>query len=167
MRAGQPPVVGRFIPAWAGNTVPPSRIPTTFSVHPRVGGEHSSANADSDQRLGSSPRGRGTRQVNTWLYVLRLVHPRVGGEHRLLHATILRRAGSSPRGRGTPAENEVSLLKRRFIPAWAGNTYGKSLTALRIPVHPRVGGEHGWQRVGGLDVRGSSPRGRGTPFRRS
>ena len=52
----------RIIPAWAGNT-PPRRPPSTHeSDHPRVGGEHGELGQALLFPVGSSPRGRGTRQ---------------------------------------------------------------------------------------------------------
>ena len=51
----------RFIPAWAGNTQALQSVAIRSSVHPRVGGEHSSASHIHCQHHGSSPRGRGTR----------------------------------------------------------------------------------------------------------
>ena len=51
----------RFIPAWAGNTMPALRHARQWSVHPRVGGEHVSNAGTGVPDGGSSPRGRGTR----------------------------------------------------------------------------------------------------------
>ena len=137
----------RFIPAWAGNAhAAIGDLPSRHAVHPRVGGER------------RARRGTSARQ--------RAVHPRVGGERVGTDAGDLERTdGSSPRGRGTHAPA-----------SWTSP----------IPVHPRVGGERHWRngaavaavhpRVGGerrsavdgVSGRvGSSPRGRGTPGRRS
>ena len=57
-------------------------------------------------------------------------------------------------------------MQLRFIPAWAGNTGGITLTSVAHAVHPRVGGEH--HAAPGRDhvPHGSSPRGRGTLSRR-
>jgi len=94
-------VRGRFIPAWAGNTTLCKLLPSTWRVHPRVGGEHSCNSSSGMPMDGSSPRGRGTHRHtgatafnerfipawagNTWvtntLPRSRPVHPRVGGEH--------------------------------------------------------------------------------------
>ena len=133
---------------------------------------------------GSSPRGRGTpllavghahvdRFIPAWagntniqhqLVTIVPVHPRVGGEHRMMPDSNISNTGSSPRGRGTLSFSSIAGPPRRFIPAWAGNTAARSDRAGRVPVHPRVGGEH----VGEIDLRGdytgSSPRGRGTPL---
>ena len=60
------------------------------------------------------------------------------------------------------------MAKERFIPAPAGNTSRIASFTVCSPVHPRACGEHfGWAE-GCADVRGSSPRLRGTrPFARS
>ena len=51
----------RFIPAWAGNASPDSRGNHARPVHPRVGGERLRCVESPPRRIGSSPRGRGTR----------------------------------------------------------------------------------------------------------
>ena len=91
----------RFIPAWAGNTCASVSFTVLVPVHPRVGGEHDPSQYRFKVVAGSSPRGRGTREVrlhraqrdrfipawagNTstrWRRMpRRTVHPRVGGEH--------------------------------------------------------------------------------------
>ncbi|MEN9874118.1 MAG: hypothetical protein RL186_1015, partial [Pseudomonadota bacterium] len=69
------------------------------------------------------------------------VHPRVGGEHATQININAAAHGSSPRGRGTHRRKAHLQAKRRFIPAWAGNTRGRVGGAARMAVHPRVGGE--------------------------
>ena len=155
----------RFIPARAGNT--PARLPVRvrFPVHPRAGGEHESTARIWDDRAGSSPRGRGTRERrpvhlpdrrfiparagNTSTSPIstraRTVHPRAGGEHEPLANVRQFRFGSSPRGRGT----------RR---------HGASTRAWKT-VHPRAGGEHYRTPGEAKGSIGSSPRGRGTRCR--
>ena len=72
-------------------------------------------------------------------------------------------AGSSPRGRGTRWKVGVEGGLIRFIPARAGNTRMFWKVRNFSSVHPRAGGEH-YTSTERLDcVRGSSPRGRGTP----
>ena len=70
-------------------------------------------------------------------------------------------AGSSPRGRGKRRRLQVRRAGRRHIPAWAGKTTAPGLARAHGRAHPRVGGENGGLRVGGLVGPGSSPRGRG------
>ena len=93
--------VRRFIPARAGNTSSMPRRGTPTTVHPRTGGEHSSANPPMRSLSGSSPHGRGTRDIALEYILPRRfiparagntsppmtaglqspVHPRTGGEH--------------------------------------------------------------------------------------
>ena len=162
------------MPAATGNKSP---------VHPRVGGEHRVPPPKQPAKVGSSPRGRGTRHAadvvavvhrfipawagNTasrWPCLIRpSVHPRVGGEHRTRNDALCPGLGSSPRGRGTHGVRGFEWEDWRFIPAWAGNTCSRNLSSAKYSVHPRVGGEH----AVGVSYRdlgsGSSPRGRGTP----
>ena len=173
---------GRFIPAWAGNINHRSGKPQRNPVHPRVGGEHKILVRNRASLIGSSPRGRGTfplrrldyqrdRFIPAWAgnifftvgkQVFHSVHPRVGGEHARGIPEVFQSAGSSPRGRGTCGLARGAQAGTRFIPAWAGNISERRRKSLRLPVHPRVGGEH----ARGSDLPrsrcGSSPRGRGT-----
>ncbi|AHJ68820.1 Hypothetical protein GbCGDNIH2_1369 [Granulibacter bethesdensis] len=131
---------------------------------------------------GSSPRRRGTpfsyphtayfhrfipaqagntmRSCSIWRAVA--VHPRAGGEHTVTGLTTCLGTGSSPRRRGTLSEYGSGWLRRRFIPAQAGNTRSQERRFIERSVHPRAGGEH-LDRAAIYDQRrGSSPRRRGT-----
>ncbi len=150
--------------------------------HPRVGGEHEPGSAFLAGRIGSSPRGRGTRQSNAagrlrgrvipaWAgntaqtparSGCRTGHPRVGGEHEPARSKHARTAGSSPRGRGTHRCCHGCDAGVRVIPAWAGNTDPPFAAAPRLSGHPRVGGEHRGHSTPTPARPGSSPRGRGT-----
>ena len=74
--------------------------------------------------------------------------------------------GSSPRRRGTPDLEVEQRLLARFIPAQAGNTVSTTADTGGRAVHPRAGGEHGENRRRHAEGVGSSPRRRGTPWRR-
>ncbi len=160
-----PPTSGgrpRFIPAGAGNTGLPARIPARRSVHPRGCGEHGAPSSDPRQALGSSPRVRGTPQRgeadcltgrfipagagNTFpgrrIKRGQEVHPRGCGEHSLPLGVKSSVGGSSPRVRGT-----LTL-------AFAGT--------FKTLVHPRGCGEHCGLVAGRACSAGSSPRVRGT-----
>ena len=72
-------------------------------------------------------------------------------------------AGLSPRVRVTrPAANPAGV-RRRIIPACAGNTLPRARATCRTRDHPRVCGEHETHPVTVAMTLGSSPRVRGTP----
>jgi len=177
---------GRFIPAYAGNTGirrPGRRRP---AVHPRIRGEHWSTIVSNDWTSGSSPHTRGTRSRSRFRVRHRrfipayagntctrrgrhtdpAVHPRIRGEHETL--TDIQRAarGSSPHTRGTPVRQRRLEGGTRFIPAYAGNTLKPAFCRSRVPVHPRIRGEHIIRLHAGARRYGSSPHTRGTlpPF---
>ncbi len=173
----------RFIPACAGNASSASGSWTLTAVHPRVCGERLTPFAHRIESYGSSPRVRGTPEL--WMRghnkgrfipacagnaaaVRRTsrsitVHPRVCGERygRRLGGGLM--AGSSPRVRGTPLPLIGRKLRRRFIPACAGNARRSGAAGPRPPVHPRVCGERHCRPERRSACRGSSPRVRGTP----
>ena len=175
-------LLSRFIPACAGNTAPPAHPVPQLPVHPRVCGEHSSNSPTSDTKVGSSPRVRGTRpSVKLAAFIARFipacagnthaigllcsgksVHPRVCGEHTLEFQVQETPNGSSPRVRGTHKMIHREILTSRFIPACAGNTIEEMCQHLKIPVHPRVCGEHRPCQAYESRNFGSSPRVRGT-----
>ena len=115
------PVIGRIIPAWAGNTALSTSVPVTAPDHPRMGGEHRAHRLPLSERAGSSPHGRGTRSWDRSMTATSRIipawagntsparacliqipdHPRMGGEHGLSSRKIFGSAGSSPHGRGT------------------------------------------------------------------
>ncbi len=90
------------------------------------------------------------------------VHPRVCGEHFKGGPWQAVAIGSSPRMRGTRWGERGRHRCARFIPAYAGNTIAPLSLGAPSPVHPRVCGEHGCERIFRLLRRGSSPRMRGT-----
>ena len=138
----RPALAHRSIPARAGNTSARGFPETCATVHPRAGGEHVGGAGDTKYSNGPSPRGRGTllahdssafsvrsipaRAGNTlrpvpwsaWFPV----HPRAGGEHGQTSPTSSTADGPSPRGRGTRDLQLRGAVRRRSIPARAGNT---------------------------------------------
>ncbi len=70
--------------------------------------------------------------------------------------------GSSPRMRGTRGRRGAQGHRRGLIPAYAGNTGSGGKNAYRLWAHPRVCGEHFSAAWLLSQVRGSSPRMRGT-----
>ena len=134
-------LLGRFIPAFAGNAPGMWPRPCRGSVHPRVCGERRSGNGPTDGGSGSSPRLRGTHNLRHcgWVYhrfipafagnaragavpaVPPPVHPRVCGERMSIPSRAALRNGSSPRLRGTHVLQPARVAAYRFIPAFAGN----------------------------------------------
>ena len=187
-RYGPPQPKGnrRFIPAHAGNTLGIGCTLSVSTVHPRACGEHYRHPYTTHTYCGSSPRMRGTRcgpaatKGNRRFIPAHAgntdpshrkssaypVHPRACGEHdQALHVSLAD-AGSSPRMRGTLLPKSGKKVKHRFIPAHAGNTWRYRKPPRAISVHPRACGEH--IAVISMPFRaiGSSPRMRGTRFRR-
>ena len=114
-------ILGRFIPAPAGNTPSSYLRDMTETVHPRACGEHALDLYGNDLDFGSSPRLRGTpRNIHRRRSGKRFipapagntttpteksgratVHPRACGEHARAHEGVKDFIGSSPRLRGT------------------------------------------------------------------
>ena len=69
------------------------------------------------------------------------VHPRLRGELCLSGSESIRSTGSSPLTRGTLSSELYTIVKTRFIPAYAGNSGSKTFTSRTFAVHPRLRGE--------------------------
>ena len=72
----------RIIPAYAGSTRAPARIPHLVQDHPRIRGEHGSPPPSTTAIAGSSPHTRGARRFLRRVGVEQPDHPRIRGEHR-------------------------------------------------------------------------------------
>ena len=72
--------------------------------------------------------------------------------------------GSSPHTRGAPVAGDGVVLLARIIPAYAGSTTCRVVSALARPDHPRIRGEHWELGELGRHFLGSSPHTRGAPF---
>ena len=90
------------------------------------------------------------------------VHPRLCGEHQLSAVCRMLTTGSSPPVRGTHCGGVRLHRANRFIPACAGNTTQGRKMRGRLPVHPRLCGEHSKSSAGARMPDGSSPPVRGT-----
>ena len=96
-------------------------------------------------------------------YVRPTAHPRVGGENATPAKLRVFLNGSSPRGRGKLRRPEKRGRGPGLIPAWAGKTDLDEPETVQDWAHPRVGGENGALPADGMELDGSSPRGRGKP----
>ena len=143
------------------------------SVHPRLRGEHIPKTKRRLSYRGSSPPARGTYPEDTlldcrgrfipacagnirfWLSAMLLspVHPRLRGEHRHRLGEPGHRLGSSPPARGTSADARPEFMRRRFIPACAGNISGSVCPSRHYAVHPRLRGEHIRESSGPVEVK--------------
>ena len=171
----------RLIPARAGKTRPTSHPAAKTAAHPRAGGENASQVRIICVGAGSSPRGRGKRQVERrhegvagliparagktdmlMRYLGRQrAHPRAGGENAISIGAGIAFVGSSPRGRGKPYGLPARDRRRRLIPARAGKTAIKRSRSAMRAAHPRAGGENSSSASPRTKKSGSSPRGRG------
>ena len=172
----------RFIPAYVGNIARASGSSPSPAVHPRVCGEHAMRSLPSRSVYGSSPRMWGTWRAQDGGRALRrfipayvgnicrasrtarrsAVHPRVCGEHPGNDRAGDSITGSSPRMWGTLERAGAAYASRRFIPAYVGNILDNRQAHMRLPVHPRVCGEHARSIFLSMSATGSSPRMWGT-----
>ena len=131
----------RFIPAHAGNTRPAFFSTAPDTVHPRACGEHAVSIPHRTNRLGSSPRMRGTRVA---------ISRRATGERFIpAHAGNTRYARSP-------------FPCRAVHPRACGEHVAVSIWRVGPAVHPRACGEHASTCASGTSRYGSSPRMRGT-----
>ena len=172
-----------IIPACAGNTLHTASKEQAPRDHPRVCGEHIMRSRALSTPVGSSPRVRGTQNVNRGdLVQVGIIpacagntgerhprcsipwdHPRVCGEHINGYRIHKNRQGSSPRVRGTRRSRHLHVRQHGIIPACAGNTNHKPHMKVSHWDHPRVCGEHLQLDQPQHPGDGSSPRVRGTP----
>ena len=94
---------------------------------------------------------------------MRSVHPRLCGEHDRRWRRPHDPAGSSPPVRGTLCAAFIGAVRKRFIPACAGNTRARGPYRAVGTVHPRLCGEHIAASNPSSHATGSSPPVRGTP----
>ena len=146
-----------------------------------MGGENGISRGGLTLLGGSSPRGRGKRRmVLTTGWPVRLIparagktitrtssrsrrraHPRAGGENEEARCLGRYHSGSSPRGRGKQIDLDWEDAGPGLIPARAGKTHHDQDQTVRLPAHPRAGGENGVVDIKSITRAGSSPRGRG------
>ena len=88
-------------------------------------------------------------------------HPRSRGENEIARAEDVNANGSSPLTRGKPPRRQRPGNTPGLIPAHAGKTSGRGLSALSAPAHPRSRGENGVLANRRGNGTGSSPLTRG------
>ena len=120
----------------------------------------------SQNRHGSSPRVRGTVDAPNVLIEHDRFIPACAGNRNTEDLEQQTSGGSSPRVRGTASAIFSDPGEARFIPACAGNRAKPSSSKIAKAVHPRVCGEQISRDSHDQFVPGSSPRVRGTGYRR-
>ena len=151
----------RLIPARAGKT---ERAPTSARprpAHPRAGGENSRMITGRGMQAGSSPRGRGKRQIDTpasrrrGLIPARAgktcrcrhphraapAHPRAGGENPGAWWLPVVAGGSSPRGRGKPSVSGDGHFLSGSSPRGRGKRSGRRRRRARRGLIPARAGK--------------------------
>ncbi len=181
MRIKDGAMIFRSIPAWAGEAGHVGALFRLERVDPRVGGGSLGGAALVKAGEGRSPRGRGkldiphqriahSGSIPAWAgeaLALRpacaypRVDPRVGGGSIGVGLLVLLAVGRSPRGRGKHLQNQIAGIRKRSIPAWAGEASRIGALRARTRVDPRVGGGSVIQPAAGAGWPGRSPRGRG------
>ena len=176
----------RIIPARAGQTWPAGSPAPTTSDHPRACGANHPFDVAHTLVSGSSPRVRGKqRRELRAIDDLRIIPARAGQTHRrdrqhthppdhprACGANVTQdgvgdaRCGSSPRVRGKPVAAACRALRKRIIPARAGQTKAVQAIHAPSPDHPRACGANVALRPDFPRIAGSSPRVRGKPQQR-
>ena len=174
-------VLGRIIPALAGNTFPMVVWQLIGGDHPRSRGEYTLRTVALGGYPGSSPLSRGILLVtaiatpaagiipalagNTWssrvVVATTTDHPRSRGEYADDITITLVGAGSSPLSRGILSKVALEIADRGIIPALAGNTLSVTGGLQPRTDHPRSRGEYAPHAYGSACSGGSSPLSRG------
>ena len=158
-RAGQ--LLLRIIPAYAGSTYTVYKRYQPYWDHPRVCGEHAPLARQLLAKGRIIPAYAGSTLPSRDYLEGGRDHPRVCGEHRPPESRRLLPSGSSPRMRGAPLGSTMLELVGRIIPAYAGSTHAQTHEQCQGRDHPRVCGEHSFDRKYPSSDLGSSPRMRG------
>ncbi len=119
----------------------------------------------SDRSSRFIPAGAGNTDLPAPLRGGKPVYPRWRGEHYASHLLRQPFGGLSPLARGTLTVAPLRVGDGRFIPAGAGNTTNRDLSAVSLPVYPRWRGEHIIRKSIYILSVGLSPLARGTQLR--
>ena len=131
-------VVGRFIPACAGNSSSVLRMHEAMPVHPRVCGEQSWAEALVRSRSGSSPRVRGTDQPGDPVPLLHRFIPACAGnslDSIWLKSLAFRASKISTGTLGIVALRGIRPSQR---PSFRTGREADKLQAIEIPRHSTI-----------------------------
>ena len=160
-------VVGRIIPAGAGNADSHRAPARRRSDHPRGCGERSAAPCVWPTLLGSSPRVRGTQPQDEVLHGdLRIIPAGAGNALRSCRPRRCR--PDHPRGCGERSGNAADGAGAGgSSPRVRGTRPGAGCDRPPAPDHPRGCGERFGTDIASVGGDGSSPRVRGTPRRRA
>ena len=179
-------VMGRIIPARAGQTSWTGGRRFSCSDHPRACGANRRDGGAAGDRAGSSPRVRGKpRRRNPNHRHHRIIparagqttlrfhstfrssdHPRACGANRTATTNEDVVIGSSPRVRGKRLKETQTEHIHRIIPARAGQTTCPNCRRRACPDHPRACGANTSEALALPLTVGSSPRVRGKQVRR-
>ncbi len=151
----------RFIPAYAGNSLPVNPTSTEGPVHPRLRGELMVYGTAQDA-AGFIPAYAGNSKSRPGRTHSITVHPRLRGELFVNPFESDGNNGSSPLTRGTQRRSSRGPYRRWFIPAYAGNSWIQCAAQRCSTVHPRLRGELLNGAPLSQDQGGSSPLTRGT-----
>ena len=156
----EPAVNGRSIPAYAGEPKARRRASRASRVYPRVCGGTLPRPAKPTTTQGLSPRMRGNLIAGPRRYDVHRsipayagepsrpcapqppsgVYPRVCGGTWACMGSVSGIGGLSPRMRGNHPATRAAGLRRRSIPAYAGEPHFQSARRFAISVYPRVCG---------------------------
>ena len=179
--AGGLPASERIIPAHAGQTTIFSFNSARWSDHPRACGANGVWGVFNIRGHGSSPRMRGKPAViYPRLGARRIIpahagqthgrrymadrtpdHPRACGANSTKYNARHMPTGSSPRMRGKQGRVRADPIRRRIIPAHAGQTFPQLFCPVFCSDHPRACGANSVRLSKRRHATGSSPRMRG------
>ena len=74
------------------------------------------------ENVGFTPAYAGNTIADSRSYGVKEVHPRIRGEYRRPDVRRHAGGGSPPHTRGIPVVDNAEQIRRRFTPAYAGNT---------------------------------------------